>query len=278
MASASTPKTPFLLLDLPIVPFTYPEVLHELESSILQNRKTFCVTLNLDMLRLSQQHADFASIIKEADLVFADGMPLVWLSRFSKTPLPERVAGCDVGYDLCRLSHEKGYKVFFLGAAEGVAEKAKANLLKRYPKLQVVGTHSPSRETLENEAASFNLIEQINATGAHIVLVALGAPKQERWIARHREPLNANVILPCGGTLDFMAGVQSKAPSFLGRFGLEWLYRLLSNPSRLFERYILHDLPFLAALVSHLVLRGVNHSLKQASSGKGLISLKRRHS
>jgi N-acetylglucosaminyldiphosphoundecaprenol N-acetyl-beta-D-mannosaminyltransferase len=267
-----------LLLDLSIAPLTYPEVLENLENSIIQDKKTFCVTLNLDMLRLSQQHYDFANIIKAADLVFADGMPLVWLSHFSKTPLPQRVAGCDVGYDLCRLSHEKGYKVFFLGAAEGVAEQAKARLLKRYPNLQVVGTHSPDKETLQNDAASFNLIEQINASGAQILLVALGAPKQERWIARHRDHLKANVILPCGGTLDFMAGVQAKAPSFFGVLGLEWLYRLLSNPTRLFERYILHDLPFLVVLVSQLLLQGLNQRLKQSAAGKSLSGLQRRPS
>ncbi len=181
-------------------------------------------------------------------------MPLVWLSKFTKTPLPERVAGCDVVYDFCRLSHQKGYKLFFLGGAPGVADIAKEKLQVQYPHVQVVGTYSPEPSELSDPVASQQIVETINASGADVLMVALGAPKQEFWLAQHRNNLQAKILIPCGGSIDFIAGVQPKSPQWIGKLGLEWLYRLGTNPGKFFDRYLVKDLPFLFAYTSDVLL------------------------
>jgi N-acetylglucosaminyldiphosphoundecaprenol N-acetyl-beta-D-mannosaminyltransferase len=239
------------LLDIPIACLNYQQVLNYLEQRIAERAKTFCVTLNLDILRLAYENPEFHAVVKSADFIFADGMPVIWLSRLRtrKTgitaPLEERVPGCDIVYDLCRRSHEKGYRIFMLGAAPGVADQAKAKLERQFPNIQVVGTYSPTPQELSIPEWSDGIIETINHSQADILFVALGAPKQENWIHQNRHKLNPYVIIPCGASIDFIAGVQKKSPRWLGKIGLEWLFRLTCNPARLFNRYILNDFPFL---------------------------------
>jgi N-acetylglucosaminyldiphosphoundecaprenol N-acetyl-beta-D-mannosaminyltransferase len=235
------------VLGLPIASVTYDQVLAYLDNCLAAKRKTFCVTLNLDLLRLTTEKPNFYKAVKHCDFVFADGMPVLWLAGMNKQnpPLPERVAGCDIAHDLCHLSHSKGYRLFILGAASGVADLAVEKLRAELPHLQVAGTYSPTFSELQNTTQSQAIVDRINAAGTDILLVALGAPKQELWIARNLTSLDVGVILPCGGSIDFIAGVQKKSPQWIGKLGLEWLFRMICNPVRLFDRYIIHDLPFL---------------------------------
>ena len=136
-----------------------------------------------------------------------------------------------------------------LGAAEGVAETAKHKLEKSMPDIKIVGTYSPSFEELNDPIKNSEIIKQINDSEADILFVALGAPKQELWIYNNLEQLNPYVYIPCGGSIDFIAGVQAKSPEWLAAIGLEWLFRLKNNPRRMFKRYILQDLPFLIKLL-----------------------------
>lgn len=238
------------LLDIPIACLNYNQVLSYLEQRIAERVKTFCVTLNLDILRLTYENPDFHKVVKNADFVFADGMPVIWLSKLRTrqtgltAPLRERVPGCDIVYDLCRKSHEKGYRIFMLGAAPGVADCAKARLEQIFPNIKIVGTYSPSPQELTVPEWNDGIVETINHSQADILFVALGAPKQETWIFQNLEKLNPYVVIPCGASIDFIAGVQKKSPKWLGKIGLEWLFRLACNPGRLFERYIWNDVPF----------------------------------
>jgi len=239
------------IMGIPLASLMYQQVLSYLEEQIQKRQQCFCVTLNLDILRIASENPKFMDIVKKAHFVFADGMPLIWLSRLiTKTTettaiLPERVPGCDIVQDLCRLSHEKGYKIYMLGAGPGVADLAKSKLEQSLPNVRICGTYCPSAEELKDERQSQQIIQQINASEADVLLVALGAPKQETWIHTHLAKLTPYVIIPCGGSIDFIAGTQKKSPKWLGKLGLEWLYRMAYNPGRLFERYILNDLPFL---------------------------------
>ncbi|WP_373530910.1 WecB/TagA/CpsF family glycosyltransferase [Vampirovibrio sp.] len=250
-ALSATPYKVSYVLNIPIASLTYQQVLSYLEEQIERKAKNFCVTLNLDILRLTNENESFFNVVKNADFIFADGMPIIWLSQAkglrseNTIPLPERVPGCDIVQDMCRLSHEKGYKLFILGAGPGVADMASQKLKQQLPNINVVGTYCPSAAELSNDAQSQEIIKTINATAAQVLFVALGAPKQENWVYRHRDQLAPYVILPCGGSIDFIAGTQKKSPTWLGNLGLEWLYRLACNPKRLFKRYILDDLPFL---------------------------------
>ena len=148
-----------------------------------------------------------------------------------------------------KLSHEKNYKIFILGAAPGVAVTAKNNLEKTLPNIQITGTYSPKSNELTDEISCQNIISMINDSGADILFVALGAPQQEKWIGENYNELKTSVIIPCGASIDFIAGVQNKSPQWIGEIGFEWLYRLINNPKRLFKRYIIQDLPFFLYLV-----------------------------
>ena len=240
----------FKILDINIANLTNDEVLNYFQTKIEAKEKVFCVTLNIDILRCAYLSREFFNVLKTANLIFADGMPLVWLSKLKGQPLKERIAGRKIVYDLCKISNDKGYKIFMLGAAQGVADCAKQKLEKRMPNIQIVGTYSPSKDELCNPESNIKIIEAINNSGAEILFVALGAPKQEMWIHNNLDALNSYIYIPCGGSIDFIAGVQKKCPEWIGNIGFEWLYRLSSAPKRLFRRYIINDLPFLMRLIS----------------------------
>jgi N-acetylglucosaminyldiphosphoundecaprenol N-acetyl-beta-D-mannosaminyltransferase len=166
----------------------------------------------------------------------ADGMPLVWASRWHKARLPERVAGSDLFPALAELAAEKRYRVFLLGGAPGVADTAAQNLCRRYPGLQVVGVEAPPfRDLSADEEAA--LLARIRAARPDMLFVAFGQPKGEVWLARNHQALGVPVCVQVGATLDFIAGRVPRAPRFLQRVGLEWAYRLYQEPGRLFTRY-----------------------------------------
>jgi N-acetylglucosaminyldiphosphoundecaprenol N-acetyl-beta-D-mannosaminyltransferase len=239
------------LMGLDFAQHTYDQVLSHLAQCAKNRIKTLCVTINLDILRLTHQDPDYYQVVKQAGYRFADGMPLVWMSRLTATPLPERVAGCDIVHDVCRLSHQQGLSVFILGAGPGVADTAVSKLKVECPQINVVGTYAPDRPELTNAQASQAIVDRINTHAPDFLLVALGAPVQEKWLAQHWAALNIGVAIPCGGSIDFIAGTQPKAPQWLGRLGVEWLYRLSTNPQKFFDRYVMKDMPFLLTFLTH---------------------------
>jgi len=166
-------------------------------------------------------------------MILADGMPLVWASRGR---LPERVAGSDLVPALCERAATKGYRVFLLGAAPGVADEAARRLCARHPTLVIAGTAAPPfRELTVQEHA--DLFEQIRAARPDLMFVAFGQPKGELWVAEHSRALGVPVTAQVGATLDFLAGRVRRAPRWLQRLGLEWAYRLFLEPRRLVSRY-----------------------------------------
>jgi N-acetylglucosaminyldiphosphoundecaprenol N-acetyl-beta-D-mannosaminyltransferase len=173
-----------------------------------------------------------------------DGIGLLKAANFLKTtPLPERVPGSDLVVRLAELSHKKGYSIYFLGARPGIAEKAIENLKSRYPHLQVAGAFAGSPALEENEA----IVQRILPTHPDILLVAYGAPKQDKWIARNLAQLNIPVCLGVGGSFDFIAGVAKRAPLWVQNLHLEWLHRLVLQPWR--WRRIWHAVPVFSWLV-----------------------------
>ncbi len=240
----------FCLAGIDIACLTYQETLKRFEEDIKNNKKYYCVTINLDILRLACQNDSYHGIIKKAGLVIADGMPLIWLSRlFGQNILPERIPGCEIVVDLFELSDKKGYKIFILGAAPGVADKAKGKLEKKLKNVKITGTYSPDKNELEDEEKSDKIVELINDSEAQILFIALGAPKQENWISKHIHKLNINIAVPCGASIDFIVGQQIRAPLWLCNIGFEWVWRLFCDPKRMFDRYIMNDIPFLFNLI-----------------------------
>jgi N-acetylglucosaminyldiphosphoundecaprenol N-acetyl-beta-D-mannosaminyltransferase len=203
-----------------------------------EKRCRFVVTPNVDHTVLFQEHALLRRAYMHASLVLADGMPVVAATRLLGCPLPGRVAGSDLASALFAAAERRGgLRVFLLGAAKGVAERAAANMAQRWPMVQVVGTHSPplffERDRADNEA----ILAKIAAARPDLLIVGLGAPKQELWVDAHRERIEADVTLCLGATIDFLAGEKRRAPQWMRRAGLEWLHRVASEPRRLLARY-----------------------------------------
>lgn len=194
-------------------------------------------TVNLDFLRIAGKQPDFAETLRRADLAVADGMPLVWASKLAGSPVPHRVAGIDLVDDLCARGSTLGWSVFLLGAAPGVAQAASTTLLERYPGLRIAGVYSPPIADWD-ELEDKRIRNRIASSGADILLVALGAPRQDLWIAANKDRLGVPVSIGVGCTFDVLAGDTARAPRWMQRVGLEWAFRLITEPKRLWRRYL----------------------------------------
>lgn len=184
----------------------------------------------------SQSDDKLRRILNQAGLVTPDGMPLVWVSRLRHQRHVSRVYGPDLMAEVCAQSDSKGHRHFLYGGAAGVPERLAQELRRKIPSIQIVGTYSPPFRSLtpeEDEA----IIQEINESEADIVWVGLSTPKQEYWMAAHAGRLNAPVLVGVGAAFDFLAGLKTQAPRWMQRSGLEWLFRLVTEPRRLWRRY-----------------------------------------
>ena len=224
---------------------TMDETLGRLREMLRGSGKHFVVTPNVDHLVRLHKDAEFRGIYKRASLVLADGMPVLWGSRLLGRPLKERVAGSDLMIPACRLAAETGARAYFLGSMPGVAEKAIAKLQKEFPNLQIAGHYSPPFGFEKNPEENRRIVSMINESRTDILFVALGAPKQEKWIDAHLKELNIKVGLCIGAGLDFIAGAVTRAPEWMRKTGLEWFWRLMSDPGRLWKRYLIEDMLFI---------------------------------
>lgn len=207
------------------------------------------VTVNVDFLSIAERDSDFRSLINQADLAVADGMPLVWASRLQQHPLPERVAGVDLVEASCEVAATEGHGVFLLGAAPGVAEAAAQTLQDRHPGLRIAGVYSPPFGAMDPEEDR-HIVELIRRAAPGLLFVALGAPRQDHWIRAHLHELNVPVAMGVGCVFDLLAGSVSRAPAWMQRVGLEWAFRLGQEPGRLWRRYIVNDVPTVARLMA----------------------------
>lgn len=211
-------------------------------------RRTGCryiVTPNVSHVVKLQEDARFREAYAAADFVLADGWPIVALSRVFRRPLPERVAGSDLVPELfAAASSQRPLSVFLLGGAEGVAKRAAERIMAQWPSVRVTGYCSPPRGFEQDPVCEQRILEQVAATEPDFVIVALGAPRQEIWTHRMRHRLRAKVALCGGATIDFLAGEKSRAPIWMRRNGLEWLYRIALEPRRLTGRYVRDALLF----------------------------------
>ena len=201
----------------------------------------FVVTPNVNHTVLLQKHEGLQRVYEDASLVLADGFPLILASRILGRPLPERVAGSELVPILFETaSEERKQRVFLLGAAEGVGQRAAETIHARYSGVEVVGIYSPPFGFEKDDEQNRQIIERINDVQPDILVVGLGAPKQELWIHQHRDKIKAKVAFCVGATIDFLAGEKPQAPVWMRRTGLEWIHRICSEPKRLLGRY-LHD-------------------------------------
>lgn len=198
----------------------------------------FVVTPNLDHARLLRDHLGLQSAYAQAWLVVADGMPLVWAAKLMGQPLPERVAGSDlVPGLLAQATAMHPLRYYLLGAPPGIAEQAALQNASKYPHAMCVGTFAPELGFEKDEAQCDFIVKSINDAQPALLIIGLGAPKQELWIAQHHSKLNAKVAICAGATIEFMAGKTSRAPKWMQNAGLEWVHRMSLQPKRLVARY-----------------------------------------
>ena len=215
------------------------------------------VTPNLDHLRRCTKDMLFHAIVAEADLVVADGMPLVWASRLQGTPLPQRVAGSDLISSLSAAAAGRNRSVFLLGGAPGTAEKAAIVLKTATPSLNIVGTHCPPLGFESSDAELKKIVIALKQTKPDIIFVALGSPKQEYLIQRFRQLLPASWWLGVGISFSFLCGEVKRAPRWIQKIGMEWVHRLMQDPRRLFHRYVVVGIPFGLSMLGKAIVRGV---------------------
>lgn len=217
---------------------TMEEALVKTQKLIEEHKTAYVVTPNVDHIVVMEKDEEFAKLYREADLVLTDGKPLIWISKLYGTPIKEKISGSDFFPELCGLAAQKGYSVFILGAAEGVAAKAAANLQAKYPGLQIAGTYSPPF-AFEDDPQELEKIETMIRTAKPTILaVSLGSPKGEKFIYRHKDAYGVPLAISIGATIDFEAGNVKRAPKWMSDHGLEWLYRVTKEPKRLAKRYI----------------------------------------
>jgi N-acetylglucosaminyldiphosphoundecaprenol N-acetyl-beta-D-mannosaminyltransferase len=224
---------------------TFAEALERIADLVHGRAGGAVFTPNVDHIVKAERHADFRSAYSHADLCLADGMPLIWASRLLGSPLPEKVSGSDLMRPLMRLASERRWRVYLLGGAHGVAEEA-AEKLTRELGVTIVGIDSPLVGPDGIGDRSEQTLEALRAASPDLVLVAFGAPKQELWIDRFSDQLGPAVTIGVGGSLDFIVGRIRRAPAWMSRAGLEWLFRLLQEPRRMWRRYLVEDPAFIA--------------------------------
>lgn len=216
------------ILGVNVNSLTMAQAVEAVQQFIAEKKVALVATANAEMLMRSTQDEELKDILNQADLVVPDGAGTVWAAGHLGEPMPERVAGFDLAQELMREAPARGDRIYFFGSAPGVADKAKAKAEELYPGIQVVGT----RNGFFTEADEPGIIAEIKAARPDILLAALGVPKQEKWLKKHMQELQVPVSIGVGGTLDVMAGVMERAPLWMQKAKLEWLFRGLKQPSR----------------------------------------------
>lgn len=219
-------------------PVTLAEATDEILSLVGNRRAEVIVTPNVDHIVTMDHDQEMQHVFESARYRYADGMPLVWLSRLRyRDGLPERVTGADLLFSISEGAACKGASIFLLGAQPGVAAIAAEKLKALYPALSVSGVYSPPFGFEKDDAVSREIVGLVNAARPNILFIGVGTPKQEKWAHRWRSELDCDVILGVGAAIDFAAGTARRAPRLVQRSGLEWLWRVANDPKRLLPRY-----------------------------------------
>jgi N-acetylglucosaminyldiphosphoundecaprenol N-acetyl-beta-D-mannosaminyltransferase len=240
--TAVPPTTPWVqpprtkVWDIPFDQITLPESVDKIAELIRRGTPSYVITANLNYVMLHHRDQSLGDVTNDAALILADGQPIVARSRLGTKPLPQRVAGSELIYYLASRAALEGWGIYFLGGAPGVAEGCANKLLETFPGLQIAGVESPPFRTL-TEQEQREQDDRIQRSGAKLLLVAFGQPKGEQWIHENHQRLGIPVSIQLGASFDFIAGTAKRAPEFFQKYGLEWSYRMLSDPRRLVPRY-----------------------------------------
>ncbi|GAB2795860.1 WecB/TagA/CpsF family glycosyltransferase [Rhabdobacter roseus] len=227
----------------PMTVGTYDSFVSKVVDLGMKKRSSYVCVANVHMMGEAKKDPSYAKIINEADLVTPDGMPLVLAMRWLYNVPQERVAGCDLFPSLLNEAAKKNLNVFFLGSTQDVLNKLEDKCIRNIPKLKIAGKYSPPfRQATEDEQKA--LIKIINDSNSHIIFVALGCPKQEKWMASMKGKIQG-VMIGVGNAFPVYAGIEKLAPQWMRRLSLEWVYRFAQDPQRLWKRYIVNNSMFI---------------------------------
>lgn len=233
------------LLNTYITNVTMAEAVSGIEDMIASGKKSYVVAINVDVVMKIEEDAYLKEITDRADMVLVDGTPLVWISKYYKQPVKEKVSGSDLVPQLCKTAAQKGYTLFILGGKDGIAAQAKIKLEEQLPGIQIVGTYAPPIG-FEKDCEELNRINTIiSQAKPDLLITCFGCPKQEKFIYENYQKYDAAVSVCAGATVDFLAGNVKRAPQWMSNNGLEWLYRFFQEPRRLFKRYFVDDVQIL---------------------------------
>lgn len=227
------------------------EAIQSIEQMIEIGKKSYIIAINVDVVVKMETDSYLKEITDCADVVLVDGQPLVWISKLYKKSIKEKISGSDLVPILCERSLKKGYSIFIIGGKEGVAEQAKQKLENSLPGININGVYSPpfGFEKDINEMEKINNI--ISEAQPDILLACFGCPKQEKWIYENYQKYEAKVSICAGATVDFLAGNVKRAPKWMRNCGLEWFFRFLQEPKRMFKRYFIRDMKIFSIIIKY---------------------------
>jgi len=229
------------VLGCPITKQRLEDFVTQAEHFIRSRRPHYIAVVNAAKLVKMRSDKELEQSVLSADLIGADGVPLVWASRLLGNPLPGRVNGTDLMYKLLERANEKGYRIFLFGAKEEVLQKVLQKIRTEYPGVQIAGSH----DGYFTDAEEPSIVRKIRKSQADILFIAFGTPKKEVWVKRYLSAMDVPVVHGVGGSFDVLAGVVPRAPLWMQRNGLEWLFRLLQEPRRMWRRYLVTNTLFL---------------------------------
>lgn len=221
------------------------ETVQAIESMIVDGKKHYVVAINVDVVMKIEEDKYLKEITDNADMVLVDGKPLMWISNYHKKPVKAKISGSDLVPLLCEVSAEKGYSIFIIGGKYGIAEQAKKKLEEKHPAINIVGTYAPPFGFEKDEVELTRINEMISDVHPDLLIACFGCPKQEKWIYENYHKYDAKVSVCAGATVDFLAGNVNRAPKWMSEAGLEWFYRFLQEPKRMFKRYFIDDVKIL---------------------------------
>lgn len=243
------------LMNTEIDNLTMDETLDAIDSLIKEDNCSYVVTPNVDHIVQLEKDEELKRVYENASLILTDGKPLIWISNWYKTPIKEKISGSDLFPRVCELAAKKGYTMYLLGAAEGVADKAAKNLMDKYKGLNIVGTYSPPFGFEKDKVELKKIERQIQEVHPDILIVGSGCPKQEKYMYHHCKELDVPISFGLGASIDFEAGNIKRAPRWMSEHGLEWLYRITQDPKRLAKRYLVDDMKIIS--IARKYRRGV---------------------
>ena len=233
------------LLNTYINNLTMPETIDKIEKMISSKNKSYVVAVNVDVIMKIENDPYLKKIVDNADMVLVDGKPLVWISKMYGRPLKAKISGSDLVPLLCDVAAQKGYSIFIIGGKDGIAEQAQKRLESRLPNIKIVGTYAPPMGFEKDEEELNKINSMISKAKPDLLIACFGCPKQEKWIYENINKYDAKVSICAGATVDFLAGNVKRAPRWMSEHGLEWFYRFLQEPKRMFKRYFVDDVKIL---------------------------------